>query len=472
MSVLNALLLAPTVNYPNTELNMWIGIIVSVVVAIAVYFVFFLISGRVHQKELAEAGQNARQSENDVFEETATEAVAEAMAEETQGEEATVDEEVAPETEEHVQPIEEEVAPEIVEEEPIVEEEQPIEEIQPVAEEEPEVVVAQETETEAIVEEEIPLPVVEEVAAETEEYAQPVEEEVATDTAEEVQPVVEEEQPMEEVQPVAEEEPEAVVAQETETEAVADEGKFVQPAEEEVATDTAEEVQPVVEQEAAAVVPAAIETEEPVEEEDLPLPEFIDKILAEFEEEDARAFEYYVVNNSEPIKTRIKYPLGQYKKEKDFLKDFFVSYAKYKKLLSADVFEKLYTRYARTIRDDHVRTKLNNKLINVLYFYRKANEENIDKCRALCKKDIELNFDKIDVRDCRVPALKRLILIEAAEKNYDAALRWCELALSRNIFDKKEEGFEARKEKLEAKREKQRIKEEKQRKKLEGKKQK
>lgn len=403
MSVLNALLLAPTVNYPNTELNMWIGIIVSVVVAIAVYFVFFLISGRVHQKELAEAGQNARQSENDVFEETATEAVAEAMAEETQGEEATVDEEVAPETE---------------------------------------------------------------------EYAQPVEEEVATDTAEEVQPVVEEEQPMEEVQPVAEEEPEAVVAQETETEAVADEGKFVQPAEEEVAADTAEEVQPVVEQEAAAVVPAAIETEEPVEEEDLPLPEFIDKILAEFEEEDARAFEYYVVNNSEPIKTRIKYPLGQYKKEKDFLKDFFVSYAKYKKLLSADVFEKLYTRYARTIRDDHVRTKLNNKLINVLYFYRKANEENIDKCRALCKKDIELNFDKIDVRDCRVPALKRLILIEAAEKNYDAALRWCELALSRNIFDKKEEGFEARKEKLEAKREKQRIKEEKQRKKLEGKKQK
>ncbi len=105
--------------------------------------------------------------------------------------------------------------------------------------------------------------------------------------------------------------------------------------------------------------------------------------------------------------------MGLYEKEKDFLKDFFVSYAKYKKLLSADAYEKLYARYSRTVRDDRVRTKLNNKLINVLYFYRKADEENLAKCKALCKKDVELNFDKIDVRDCRLPALKRLILIEA-----------------------------------------------------------
>ena len=37
-----------------------------------------------------------------------------------------------------------------------------------------------------------------------------------------------------------------------------------------------------------------------------------------------------------------------------------------------------------------MRTKLNNKLINVLYFYRKADEENLAKCKALCKKDVSL----------------------------------------------------------------------------------
>lgn len=198
------------------------------------------------------------------------------------------------------------------------------------------------------------------------------------------------------------------------------------------------------------------------------LPEFAKKILAELSEEDARAFEYYIVNGSESFKTKVKYPLGLYEKEKDFLKDFFVSYAKYKKLLSADAFEKLYDRYAGTVRDDRVRTKLNNKLINVLYFYRKADEENLAKCKALCKKDVSLNFDKIDVRDCKVPALKRLIIIEAGEKNYQEAVRLCELAISRNIADKKDEGFEARRDKLEQKLERQRRKEERQRKLFEG----
>lgn len=198
------------------------------------------------------------------------------------------------------------------------------------------------------------------------------------------------------------------------------------------------------------------------------LPEFAKKILAELSEEDARAFEYYIVNGSESFKTKVKYPLGLYEKEKDFLKDFFVSYAKYKKLLSADAFEKLYDRYASTVRDDRVRTKLNNKLINVLYFYRKADEENLAKFKALCKKDVSLNFDKIDVRDCKVPALKRLIIIEAGEKNYQEAVRLCELAISRNIADKKDEGFEARRDKLEQKLERQRRKEERQRKLFEG----
>lgn len=229
----------------------------------------------------------------------------------------------------------------------------------------------------------------------------------------------------------------------------------------------AEEVDAVCESRAAVAATVAAVKEEETREVPL-LPEFAKKILAELSEEDARAFEYYIVNGSESFKTKVKYPLGLYEKEKDFLKDFFVSYAKYKKLLSADAFEKLYDRYAGTVRDDRVRTKLNNKLINVLYFYRKADEENLAKCKALCKKDVSLNFDKIDVRDCKVPALKRLIIIEAGEKNYQEAVRLCELAISRNIADKKDEGFEARRDKLEQKLERQRRKEERQRKLFEG----
>ena len=43
MSVLHGLLLAPTVEYKNYTQLMWIGNLVSVVVALAVFFVFFFI---------------------------------------------------------------------------------------------------------------------------------------------------------------------------------------------------------------------------------------------------------------------------------------------------------------------------------------------------------------------------------------------------------------------------------------------
>ena len=54
MSVLHGLLLAPTVEYKNYTQLMWIGILVSVVVALAVFFVFFFISRKVRRDELAE----------------------------------------------------------------------------------------------------------------------------------------------------------------------------------------------------------------------------------------------------------------------------------------------------------------------------------------------------------------------------------------------------------------------------------
>ena len=52
MSVLHGLLLAPTVEYKNYTQLMWIGILVSVVVALAVFFVFFFISRKVRRDEL------------------------------------------------------------------------------------------------------------------------------------------------------------------------------------------------------------------------------------------------------------------------------------------------------------------------------------------------------------------------------------------------------------------------------------
>lgn len=377
MSVLHGLLLAPTVEYKNYTQLMWIGILVSVVVALAVFFVFFFISRKVRRDELAEE-KRFSDAEKENREDR------EAAATPTR-------------------------------EEPTVKEEEIVSdgggESQPAREEEP-----------------------------------------LCDAAAE-----------EEISPAEEEETFQALTKESQAEQPARQEEPVSPSAEAVA----EEVDAVYESRSAVAATVAAVKEEETREVPL-LPEFAKKILAELSEEDARAFEYYIVNGSESFKTKVKYPLGLYEKEKDFLKDFFVSYAKYKKLLSADAFEKLYDRYASTVRDDRVRTKLNNKLINVLYFYRKADEENLAKCKALCKKDVSLNFDKIDVRDCKVPALKRLIIIEAGEKNYQEAVRLCELAISRNIADKKDEGFEARRDKLEQKLERQRRKEERQRKLFEG----
>lgn len=407
MSVLHGLLLAPTVEYKNYTQLMWIGILVSVVVALAVFFVFFFISRKVRRDELAEE-KRFSDAEKENREDR------EAAATPTR-------------------------------EEPTVKEEEIVSdgggESQPAREEEP-LCDASDAETVCSESDASENGEVQDVGAPAvSDGRENVSDDAAAEEEETFQALTKESQAE---QPARQEEP-------------------VSPSAEAVA----EEVDAVYESRSAVAATVAAVKEEETREVPL-LPEFAKKILAELSEEDARAFEYYIVNGSESFKTKVKYPLGLYEKEKDFLKDFFVSYAKYKKLLSADAFEKLYDRYASTVRDDRVRTKLNNKLINVLYFYRKADEENLAKCKALCKKDVSLNFDKIDVRDCKVPALKRLIIIEAGEKNYQEAVRLCELAISRNIADKKDEGFEARRDKLEQKLERQRRKEERQRKLFEG----
>ena len=152
-----------------------------------------------------------------------------------------------------------------------------------------------------------------------------------------------------------------------------------------------EEVDAVYESRSAVAATVAAVKEEETREVPL-LPEFAKKNTRRAVGGGRASVRVLHSQRPESFKTKVKYPLGLYEKEKDFLKDFFVSYAKYKKLLSADAFEKLYDRYASTVRDDRVRTKLNNKLINVLYFYRKADEENLAKCKALLQKGRVFEF--------------------------------------------------------------------------------
>ena len=371
MSVLHGLLLAPTVEYKNYTQLMWIGNLVSVVVALAVFFVFFFISRKVRRDELAEE-KRLSDAEKENREDR------EAAATPTREEPTVKEEEIVSDGGGESQPAREEPLCDTADAETVCSESDAAEngEVQDVG-----------------------APAVSDGR-----------ESVSDDAA-----------AVEEISPAEEEETFQALTEESQAEQPARQEETVSPSAEAVA----EEVDAVCESRAAVAATVAAVKEEETREVPL-LPEFAKKILAELSEEDARAFEYYIVNGSESFKTKVKYPLGLYEKEKDFLKDFFVSYAKYKKLLSADAFEKLYDRYAGTVRDDRVRTKLNNKLINVLYFYRKADEENLAKCKALCKKDVSLNFDKIDVRDCKVPALKRLIIIEAGEKNYQEAVRLCE----------------------------------------------
>lgn len=413
MSIFFCLLLAPTVVYKDYAQLRLIGIIISLVAALAIFFVFLAVSRKVKRQEEAGVESKSRREMIEPKKELSPPPTNEPFAEMlTERQEASPDETEAPgpsapyRTED---PVDIEVA------------------------QEQGSAIEDYTENESVQED----------STFVEEKTEPVEivpESAKTPESESIEEIVTKESV------VAREASEVADTNFTFAAVQPDEAR--QPADAVTATDV------------AAVEVAATET---VATDELPLPEFINEIADELDGEDRRAFAYYIIDATEPLKTRVKHPLGVYEKEKEFLKDFFISYAKYKKLLNPRVFEVLYSRYSRLVRDDGVRTKLNNKMINVLFFNRKADSEYLDRCKKLCKKDIELNFEKIDARDCRVPALKRLILIEASEKNYDAAIRWCDSGINRNLVDKKDEGFEERREKLIEKKEKHKLRLEKQR---------
>lgn len=382
-----------------------LGIVLTLIAVIIVLVITIAVYSRSRKKEIAGAAAKTEPSA-----EPERQPVADTAAEETSAEPEVRDsEEVPPEGPEEETSAEEVPAEESAAEEPVAEEEAP-------AEEE---IAAEETPAEEPAAEEQP---VEEPAAEEIPVEEPIAEEVPAEEAPAEEPAAEE-TPVEE--PVAEE-----------------------PAQPEVA---------------AAVVPAAPFWEQP-EEEDLSgvsdePPAFFDDMLSDMTQEEKDAFFSVVIDNPEGLALRIRRPLGVYKEEKEFLRDFFLSVGKLRASLPAGVIEKLYKRNREYMPNDYRMTRLNGKMIAV-YFFKRAEEGMLDKCIELCKEDIALNIERRKIKDARLPSLKRLVLIYASRKEYEKAVELCDTAIERRLIDKKDAGYEARRDKLAAKLEKQLEKEE------------
>ena len=382
-----------------------LGIVLTLIAVIIVLVITIAVYSRSRKKEIAGAAAKTEPSA-----EPERQPVADTAAEETSAEPEVRDsEEVPPEGPEEETCAEEVPAEEPAAEEPVAEEEAP-------AEEE---IAAEETPAEEPAAEEQP---VEEPAAEEIPVEEPMAEEVPAEEA-----------PAEE--PAAEETP------------------VKEPAAEEPA-------QPEV---AAAVVPAAPFWAQP-EEEDLSgvsdePPAFFDDMLSDMTQEEKDAFFSVVIDNPEGLALRIRRPLGVYKEEKEFLRDFFLSVGKLRASLPAGVIEKLYKRNREYMPNDYRMTRLNGKMIAV-YFFKRAEEGMLDKCIELCKEDIALNIERRKIKDARLPSLKRLVLIYASQKEFEKAIELCDTAIERRLIDKKDTGYEARRDKLAAKLEKQLEKEE------------
>lgn len=382
-----------------------LGIVLTLIAVIIVLVITIAVYSRSRKKEIAGAAAKTEPSA-----EPERQPVADTAAEETSAEPEVRDsEEVPPEGPEEETCAEEVPAEEPAAEEPVAEEEAP-------AEEE---IAAEETPAEEPAAEEQP---VEEPAAEEIPVEEPMGEEVPAEEAPAEEPAAEE-TPVEE--PAAEE-----------------------PAQPEVA---------------AAVVPAAPFWTQP-EEEDLSgvsdePPAFFDDMLSDMTQEEKDAFFSVVIDNPEGLALRIRRPLGVYKEEKEFLRDFFLSVGKLRASLPAGVIEKLYKRNREYMPNDYRMTHLNGKMIAV-YFFKRAEEGMLDKCIELCKEDIALNIERRKIKDARLPSLKRLVLIYASQKEFEKAIELCDTAIERRLIDKKDAGYEARRDKLAAKLEKQLEKEE------------
>ena len=286
-----------------------------------------------------------------------------------------------------------------------------------------------------------------------EETVEPIEESLTKVAAESVEDAV-----CEEAEPVAE-----VPAPEADTESFAEE-PVTEVAAEEKAESVAEPVAESAEVEneetarldevaaAAVEAPTVGEEQAPTESEVTTdydaLPVFFEKLTRNLSEEDKDAFAGLIVGENRVEKTKLKYPLTSYADEAAFLKDFFLSAGKFKSVIPMSVMETLYKKRGNQVKTDSEKTRLNNKLIAFYFARRKTDEGALEKCEKLCKKDVAFNYENRDVRGMKLPALKRLILIYTAQKRYEDAIRLCDEAITREVIEKKDEGYEERRSRI------------------------
>lgn len=179
-------------------------------------------------------------------------------------------------------------------------------------------------------------------------------------------------------------------------------------------------------------------------------PDFIVRYLATAGEENGKAFERIVLKNDASLTTRVALPVSQYDSEQAFLTDFFRSCSKFAKLLPIAVTEMLYKRYVRRLDGDKDKSRAMRKMI-AAYYARRKQEDTLGKCEKLCKADVTYWLDTVGLTGKALPPLKKLVTLCVAQKRFDEALAWCDVAVAHGIIDTKGEGYEGRRTKIEEK---------------------
>ncbi len=174
------------------------------------------------------------------------------------------------------------------------------------------------------------------------------------------------------------------------------------------------------------------------------LPVFFDELCAGMPSADREKFALLIAGEEKPANLRYREPLTSYDTEKEFLKDTFLSFDALGGQLPTAAAEELFSEYVAMLRSPAAITRINYKMVRFYFARRKSEEDALGKCIRLCKKDIGFNFDKFDVAGRKVPSLKRLILIYTAQKKYLEALNLCDEAISREVLERKDEGYEER----------------------------
>lgn len=133
-------------------------------------------------------------------------------------------------------------------------------------------------------------------------------------------------------------------------------------------------------------------------------------MLSDMTQEEKDAFFSVVIDNPEGLALRIRRPLGVYKEEKEFLRDFFLSVGKLRASLPAGVIEKLYKRNREYMPNDYRMTRLNGKMIAV-YFLQARRRGYARQVHRAVQRGYRAQYRAPQIKR-RAPAVaKRLVLM-------------------------------------------------------------